>query len=64
MNISDLSPLEQGQLAMAIAEILTCGLTTTIEIDAVSFLLAAVRDNVLLYGLEIRKKNAASSSGS
>ncbi len=58
MNLSELTPQQQGQLAVAVAEILTRGLTTSAEIDAVSFTLAAVRDNVLLYGIAIKKKTA------
>ncbi len=63
MNLSELTPQQQGQLAVAVAEILTRGLTTSAEIDAVSFTLAAVRDNVLLYGIAIKNKTAKGIGG-
>lgn len=56
MKLTELSPFEQGQLAVAVANILTQGITTTAEADILLYLLNAVRDNVGLFALDLKFK--------
>lgn len=58
MKLSELSPVEQGQLAVCAAEILTHGMTAVADVDALALILSAVRDNVLMYSAAIKRKAA------